>query len=197
MSMQNKPQMVEAVLFFSERGGICKQMFFPEFEALLDGVVNMPEFADQQMRVAYALINPRLLIKALVFFYLDFDEKGAPDSGWNIPLQHLAERAGRGPDLGAGPIRLACRSQCPVSWHQMHLWDPSLTPGNNDLALLRDVVKRNNLGLLVEEDAPQAVAPERLQMASEDKWYAPDSAQEEAVKASDKLDHEHRLKTAQ
>ena len=36
MSMQNKPQMVEAVLFFSERGGICKQMFFPEFEALLD-----------------------------------------------------------------------------------------------------------------------------------------------------------------
>ena len=51
MSMQNKPQMVEAVLFFSERGGICKQMFFPEFEALLDGVVNMPEFADQQMRV--------------------------------------------------------------------------------------------------------------------------------------------------
>jgi hypothetical protein len=197
MSMQNKPQMVEAVLFFSERGGICKQMFFPEFEALLDGVVNMPEFADQQMRVAYALINPRLLIKALVFFYLDFDEKGAPDSGWNIPLQHLAERAGRGPDLGAGPIRLACRSQCPVSWHQMHLWDPSLTPGNNDLALLRDVVKRNSLGLLVEEDAPQAVAPERLQMASEDKWYAPDSAQEEAVKASDKFDQEHRLKTAQ
>ena len=33
MSMQNKPQMVEAVLFFSERG-ICKQMMFPEFEAL-------------------------------------------------------------------------------------------------------------------------------------------------------------------
>ncbi|MDP2748837.1 chromosome partitioning protein ParA [Pseudomonas sp.] len=197
MSMQNKPQMIEAVLFFSERGGICKQMFFPEFEALLDGVVNMPEFADQQMRVAYVLINPRLLIKALVFFYLDFDEKGAPDSGWNIPLQALAERAGRGPDLGAGPIRLACRSQCPVSWHQMHLWDPSLTPGNNDLALLRDVVKRNSLGLLAEDENPQAVAPERLQMASEDKWYAADPAQEEAAKATEKLDQEQRLKAAQ
>ena len=197
MSMQNKPQMVEAVLFFSERGGICKQMFFPEFEALLDGVVNMPEFADQQMRVAYVLINPRLLIKALVFFYLDFDEKGAPDSGWNIPLQALAERAGRGPDLGAGPIRLACRSQCPVSWHQMHLWDPSLTPGNNDLALLRDVVKRNSLGLLGEDENTQAVAPERLQMASEDKWYAADPAQEEAAKATEKLDQEQRLKAAQ
>lgn len=197
MSMQNKPQMVEAVMFFSERGGICKQMFFPEFEALLDGVVNMPEFADQQMRVAYISINPRLLIKAAVFFYLDFDEKGAPDSGWNIPLQALAERAGRGPDLGAGPIRLACRSQCPVSWHQMHLWDPSLTPGNNDLALLRDVVKRNSLGLLVEDDSAQVVALERLNMASEDKWHAPDSAQNEAVKAGEKLDQEHRLKTAQ
>ena len=41
MSMQNKPQMVEAVLFFNERG-ICKEMLFPEFEAMLDGVVNMP-----------------------------------------------------------------------------------------------------------------------------------------------------------
>lgn len=197
MSMQNKPQMVEAVMFFSERGGICKQMFFTEFEALLDGVVNMPEFADQQMRIAYVSINPRLMIKAAVFFYLDFDEKGAPDSGWNIPLQHLAERAGRGPDLGAGPIRLGCRSQCPVSWHQMHLWDPNLAPGQNDLVLLRDAVRRNNLGILVEEESAQAVVTERLQMASEDKWYAPDFVPEESAKAKDKLDQEHRLKTAQ
>eukprot|EP01031_Cornospumella_fuschlensis_P016926 gene16926-20696_t len=61
MSMQNKPQMVEAVLFFNERG-VCKEMLFPEFEAMLDGVVNMPEYADEQMRLAYVLINPRLLV---------------------------------------------------------------------------------------------------------------------------------------
>ena len=140
MSMQKKPQMVEAVMFFNERG-VCKEMLYAEFEALLDGVVNMPEYADQQMRVAYLLINPRLLVRAVVFFYLDFDERGAADKGWNIPLRHLADNAGRGPDLGAGPIRLACRSQCPVSWHQMHLWDPSLAPGHNDLALLRDATK--------------------------------------------------------
>lgn len=196
MSMQNKPQMVEAVMFFSERG-ICKQMMFPEFEALLDGVVNMAEFADQQMRVAFVVINPRLLIKAAVFFYLDFDEDGRPDRGWNIPLQHLAERAGRGPDLGAGPIRLACRSQCPVSWHQMHLWDPSLAPGHNDLVLLRDAAKRNQLGLLVEDDNVQAVVAERLQMAPEDKWYAPDPAKEVAAELAKKMEQEHRLKTAQ
>lgn len=196
MSMQIKPQMVEAVVFFNDRG-ICKEMLFPEFEALLDGVVNMPEFRDQQMRVAYVLINPRLLVRAAVFFYLEFDERGSPDSGWNIPLRHLAERSGRGPDLGAGPIRLACRSQCPVSWHQMHLWDPSLVPGQNDLVLLRDTVKRNQLGLLVEDDVAQSVAPERLQLAPEDQWHAPDPAKEVAEQLAEKIEQEHRLKTAQ
>ncbi len=197
MSMQNKPQMVEAVMFFNEQRGICKQMFFPEFEALLDGVVNMPEFADEQMRMAYLLINPRLLIRAVVFFYLDFDEKGAADKGWNLPLRHLADNAGRGPDLGAGPIRLACRSQCPVSWHQMHLWDPSLAPGKNDLVLLRDAVKGNALGLLVEDDSAALVSPERLQMVAEDKWQAPDAAREAAQQQVEQKDQEHRLKTAQ
>ena len=196
MSMQKKPQMVEAVMFFNERG-VCKEMLFAEFEALLDGVVNMPEYADQQMRVAYLLINPRLLVRAVVFFYLDFDERGGADRGWNIPLRHLAENAGRGPDLGAGPIRLACRSQCPVSWHQMHLWDPSLAPGRNDLALLRDAAKRNNMGLLVEDDAPQLVEPQRLQMAAEERWYNPDPAQEQADKNTEKADQEQRLKAAQ
>ncbi len=195
MSMQNKAQMVEAVLFFNDRG-VCKEMLFPEFEALLDNVVNMPEFADQQMRLAYVLINPRLLVRAVVFFYLDFDEHGAADKGWNLPLRHLADNAGRGPDLGAGPIRLACRSQCPVSWHQMHLWDPSLAPGKNDLVLVRDAAKRNALGLLVEEDAPVVLA-ERLQVAAEDKWQAPDPARDEADKRAEQKEQEHRLKTAQ
>lgn len=196
MSMQKKPQMVEAVMFFNDRG-VCKEMLFAEFEALLDGVVNMPEYADQQMRVAYLLINPRLLVRAVVFFYLDFDERGASDKGWNIPLRHLADNAGRGPDLGAGPIRLACRSQCPVSWHQMHLWDPSLSPGHNDLVLLRDAAKRNSMGLLVEDDSPQLVEPQRLQMASEERWYTPDPAQEQADKNAEKADQEQRLKAAQ
>ena len=194
--MQNKPQMVEAVMFFAD-GGIRKAMFFPEFEALLDGVVGLPEFADQQVQAAYLLINPRLLIRSAVFFYLDFDEQGRADTGWNMPLRHLAERAGRGPDLGAGPIRLACRSQCPVSWHQMHMWDPDLSPGNSDLALLRDAVKANRLGILVEDDHPP-VELDRLQMAREDKWHAPpDPEEEQARREAAKDEQEHRLKTAQ
>lgn len=196
MSIQKKPQMVEAVLFFNDHG-ICKQMLYPEFEALLDNVVHIPEYADRQMRLAYVLINPRLLVKATVFFYLDFDEKGEADRGWNLPLRNLAERAGRGPDMGAGPIRLACRSQCPVSWHQMHMWDPSLVTGNNHLVILRDAIKRNQLGLLVEED-PAVVAPERLQMAAEHQWYAPaEAAREEAEKLAQAMLEEQQQKTAE
>ena len=194
--MQIKPQTVEAVLFFND-GGVCKEMLYPEFEAVLDGMVSMPEFADQQMRVVYVLINTRLQIRAAVFFFLDFNEDGSADSGWNIPLRNLAERTGRGPDLGAGPIRLACRSQCPVSWYQMHLWDPELTQSQNHLVMLRDRIKRNQLGLLVEEDTPQAVPAERLQMVAEDAWYAADSATQTSIRRAEKLEQEQRLKAAQ
>lgn len=200
MSLQKKPQMVEAVMFFNERG-ICKEMLYPEFEALLDGVVNLPAFADQQMRAVFVLINPRLLVKAVVCFYIDFGDHGEADRGWNIPLRHLAERCGSGPDLGAGPIRLACRSQCPVSWHQMHLWDPSLAPTQNDLLLVRDAVRRNNLGVLVEDDSAAAVEPEKLHMAPEHKWFVPDEEEQaraaEAVRKAEQLEREQRLKAAQ
>jgi hypothetical protein len=194
--MQIKPQTVEAVLFFNN-GGVCKEMLYPEFEAMLDGVVSMPEFADQQMRVAYVLINGRLQIRAAVFFYLDFNEDGSADSGWNIPLRNLAERTGRGPDLGAGPIRLACRSQCPVSWYQMHLWDPELGADNNHFVMLRERIKRNQLGLLVEDDAPQSVPADRLHMVAEETWYAADSARQPASRRDERLEQEQRQKAAQ
>ncbi|WP_089169894.1 hypothetical protein [Azotobacter chroococcum] len=139
--------MVEAVMFFNEHG-VCREMLLPEFEAVLDGVVGLPDLADQQVRLAYVLISPRLAVRAAVFFHLDFDEDGAADPSWNIPLRQLSERAGPGADLGAGPIRLVCRSQCSVPWHQMHLWDPE----PQDLLSLRDAARRNQLGLLSEEE---------------------------------------------
>ena len=92
MSMLKKPQTVEAVVFFNERG-ICKQMLYSEFEAILDGVVGLPEFADCQMRLTYLMITPRLQVRAAVFFYLDFDEEGRADTGWNLPLRQLADAA--------------------------------------------------------------------------------------------------------
>jgi hypothetical protein len=167
--MQSKTQTVEAVVFFSDHG-IDKEMLYPEFEAVLDGVVAIGQYAGRQLRAAYVSINPRLLIRSAVFFLLDFDEKGFADRGWNIPLRQLAERAGRGPELGAGPIRLACRSQCPVSWQQINLWDPL----DNDLGLLRDAILRNNLGLLVETDVRSGTPVERFPLA-EEHWFPADA----------------------
>ncbi len=196
MRLKNNPQMVEAVMFFADQK-ISKQMLYPEFEAVLDGVVNIPEFTDQQMHAAYVLINPRLLVRSLVFFYIDFDEKGAVDPSWNIPLRHLAERAGRGPDLGAGPIRLACRSQSSVPWHQMHLWDPELSPKNNHLLMIRDAVKRNNLGLLFDEAQEHYFASEQFTVAAEDRWESGVQVDAGAQAFDREKDQAQRQKAAQ
>lgn len=196
MHLHNKPQMVESVMFFTDQK-IFKQMLYPEFEAVLDGVVNMPEFIDQQVRAAYVLINPRLLVRSVVFFYIDFDEKGAADPSWNIPLRHLAERSGRGPDLGAGPIRLACRSQSSVPWHQMHLWDPDLSPKNNHLLMIRDAVKHNSLGLLFDDSHEQFFATEQLKVAAEERWDSAVQMDAEVQALDRKKDQEQRQKAAQ
>ena len=196
MRLQNKPQMVEAVMFFTDQK-ISKQMLYPEFEAVLDGMVNMPEFTDQQMQAVYVLINPRLLVRSLVFFYIDFDEKGAADPSWNIPLRHLAERAGRGPDLGAGPIRLACRSQSSVPWHQMHLWDPDLSPKQNHVLMVRDAVKYNTLGLLSDDLYEPFVVTEQLTIAAEDRWESASQMDANAAELEREKDQEQRHKAAQ
>ncbi|MFP1682729.1 hypothetical protein ACLD0W_09465 [Alloalcanivorax sp. C16-1] len=145
----------EAILFF-ERGGIGKSMLFADFEAILDGMVGVPEYAGREMRGAYCVVNGRLKVKALVLFLIDFDADGMADHTWNVPLRHLAEHGGPGPDMGAGPIRLACRSQCPVAWHQDQLWDPSMKPGANDFVAARDLLRRRGakMGLEVDEDLP-------------------------------------------
>ena len=93
--------MTEAIMLF--RGdGIVTEMLYPEFEAVLDNVVSMPEWADQQARAAYVVINPRLQRRSVVVFYLDFDETVTADAGWNVPLRQLVEKAEYGPDLGVG-----------------------------------------------------------------------------------------------
>lgn len=171
MSLLKKPQIVEAVLLFDDEGKVCQEMLYPEFESLLDGVVNLSNFAGKRMRGAFLLVNPRLQVIAVVLFYLDFTEEGRADPSWNVPIRHLAEHGAQGPDLGGGPIKLACRSQCPVDLHQGNLWDPSLAPKQNDLLQIRDVVRRNNLGLIFEEDRPLTLHTGKLNMAPEHHWY--------------------------
>lgn len=143
----------EAVIFFAD-GKICKEMMYSEFEAVLDGVVGLNDFAGDTVKAAFLMVNAQLKITHCVLFSIRFDRQGLGDRAWNIPLRHLAETGGLGPDLGAGQIRLACRSQCPVAWHTDMLWDPDMSPQHNTFARLRDTVTENRLHLQRVEPAP-------------------------------------------
>ena len=134
----------EAVFFMGDRQ-VTRHMLFSEFEALLDGLGTLPDYADEDARAVYAVISKTGKITALVFFILYFDEDGHADASWNVPVERLAEVSGRGPDLGGGPIKLACRGQCSINWHQNDLWDPDMTPGSNDFLLIKKAVEENRL----------------------------------------------------
>lgn len=140
----------DIVLFFCD-GVVSQQMLKPEFEALLDQVICLPEYADTEAKLVFARVNFQLQVTATVFFLLKFDSRGAADRRWNLALEHLAEHTSLGPNMGAGPIRLSCRSQCSVSWHQNQLWDPELGVENNTLKIVSDAVKKNTLGLQVSK----------------------------------------------
>jgi hypothetical protein len=145
----------QAVVFFDD-GRPVKEMLQVEFEAILDQVVGLPEYAGRELCACFLRINQRLHIVGAVFFLVDFDERGYVNRSWNVPLQHLLDNAGRGPDLGSGRIRLACRSQCPVPWHARQLWDPQLEGETSSLRQMQEAVRRNRLGLTV--DVPELTA---------------------------------------
>ncbi|UTA49341.1 hypothetical protein L1F30_07350 [Simiduia sp. 21SJ11W-1] len=160
-------ELAEAIYVY-EGNRIIREMLYPEFEAILDGYVPIPEFAGKQIRAVYVRINSHLFVKAAVFFLIEFDTEGFPDRRWNVPLGQLADSATNGPDLGAGAIRLACASQCPIEWHQPRMWDPSVATGKNNFALLKKYVKANKLGLIWRQSAevPQAVPSHAVDTAS-------------------------------
>jgi hypothetical protein len=159
-------EQTDIVLFFSD-GEISQQMLLPEFDALLDQVISLPEYADTEMKLAYVKVNRALKVTAAVLFLLKFDHHGAADKRWNLALDHLAQHTPYGPDLGAGPIRLSCRSQCSVAWHQQQLWDPNLELADNTLKRIAEAVSRNTLGLKFES-VPQAKEPENKRSALAD-----------------------------
>lgn len=153
---------LEAVFLFQE-GHIARELLYPEFEAILDGFIPVPDFSGASARAAYVQISPALQITGTVFFLLGFDEKGIVDRRWNVPLRQLLDSAGSGPDMGAGPIRLACYSQCPVVWHQKNLWDPIMQPGNNSFVAMRKAVKANRLGFVMRPPEVEVVAQKPVQ----------------------------------
>lgn len=149
-----------AAVFFCEKGKITREMLFTEFEAILDSFVPLQEYAGQEIKAIYVQISPQLKVVAAVYFLIGFDGAGNADKRWNLPLEQLADQGEAGPNLGAGPIRLTCRSQCSVAWYTQSLWDPDMASEPNDFVILRDVVKRNKLGFQKSAQAEEAIEME-------------------------------------
>lgn len=116
-----------------------------EFGAFLDGYVGLSDLAETEVKAVLVDLGGDLLVRALVFFRIWFDEEGRADSSWNVPIEKLATLGAKGPDMGGGAIRLVCRSQCPDPQYAPELWDPDMTPGNNHFQAIRKAVNANTL----------------------------------------------------
>lgn len=136
-------------VFFLNKGEVVKQMMMSEFEALLDAVVQMPEYAGKSVKAVYLQITNDLVIQSAVFFSVSFDGGGDVVSDWNLPFNQLLQSAARGPDLGAGAIRLVTESQCSAPWLASYLFNPD----PDIYASLSKLVKINKLGILESDTA--------------------------------------------
>lgn len=150
-------ELASAILLFDRKGVLVREMLYSEFEAILDGYVPLRELASQAVHAVFAQINSEMLVERAVFFLVGFTRTGAVDPAWNLPLDQLAMDASPGPDLGAGPIRLACASQCPISHHRGSLWDPDLRKGKGQLAILKKAAAFNRLAIQFREPSKEAV----------------------------------------
>lgn len=141
-------EFAEVVLLF-EPGcqSVTQEIHFGEFEALVEGTGTLEQFAASIVNAAYVVVGNALAVQGLVFFTFRVDEDGQVDPAFNLPLRYLIEMAGAGPDLGAGPIRLACRGQCPVPWHSVNLWEPVLDGDASTTQLAQKQIWRNRLAL--------------------------------------------------
>ena len=138
----------EAVLLFdADQSGIVQEMHFAEFEELLGGSVELDQFAASVVSAGFVVVGAALAVQGICFFTFNVDEEGLLDSNFNLPLRYLVDNAGPGIDLGSGPIRLACRGQCPVPWHAVHLWEPDSSTEDGSIQLVQKAIWRNRLGL--------------------------------------------------
>ncbi|KKL91015.1 hypothetical protein LCGC14_1898920 [marine sediment metagenome] len=134
-----------SAVFFIEGNEVARQMRASEFGAFLDGYTGLSDLAETDVKAVLVNLGSDLLVRALVFFRIWFDEEGRADSSWNVPMEELAARGAKGPNMGGGAIRLVCRSQCPEPQYASELWDPDMTPGNNHFQVIRKAVTANTL----------------------------------------------------
>ena len=87
---KSSAQTQEAVIFFVD-GEIRREMLYPGFEALLDCVVPIRDFAGKTLEAAYLRLDARLAPVTVVLFLIPFDSDGFPALEWDVPLRMLAD----------------------------------------------------------------------------------------------------------
>jgi len=146
--MRDNNGLQEIVLLFDVDGSRIEQaMSFKEFEALAANSAALPGLAASLVKAAYAVVGTGLAVCGVVFFQFRINEEGRLDGSFNLPLRYLVRHAGLGPELDMRPFRLASRSQCPVPWHSMNLWEPKGKGDAHPAKLVQKAVWRNSMGL--------------------------------------------------
>lgn len=145
----------EAVYLFSGNS-VHQGYWLSEFEQLIRNQSQIVDVKGQVVKAVYVVIGAQDFAQAMVLFNLPVNERGYVESGWYLPLRRLADSAGHGPNMGDGRIRLACHSQCSISWHKEALWEPA----TSDFMAVRKAIRDKLIGQkpgalnLAEMDAP-------------------------------------------
>jgi hypothetical protein len=131
----------EAIYIFSENS-VTQGYWLTEFEQMIRNQRPIADYKDQVIKAVYVVIGAQDFAQALVLFNLPVNDRGYVESGWYLPFRRLADSAGHGPNMGDGRIRLACHSQCAISWHKEALWEPV----TSDFMAVRKAIRDNLIG---------------------------------------------------
>ena len=146
----------EVILLFDPEGtSVTSEMRYQDFQRLIDQSATLESHAASVVKAAYVLVGTGLAVRGVVLFEFAVNEEGYADASFNVPLAYLVENAGAGPDIGNGPLPLACRGQCPVPWHASKLWGTAGSGDDDAVMVVQKAVWRNRLGLKPISQKPE------------------------------------------
>jgi prefoldin subunit 5 len=136
---------LQEAVFILKDHEVVSGFWLTEFEQHIRHGDALAPFSATTLQAAYVQIGNHRCAESMVLFEIPLqpgaDGEAVARSNWYMPLRRLADSAGRGPNMGAGRIKLACKSQCSISWHAESLWEPV----TSDFMAVRKALRDNRL----------------------------------------------------
>ena len=136
---------LQEAVFILKDHEVVSGFWLTEFEQHIRHGDALAPFSATTLQAAYVQIGNHRCAESMVLFEIPLqsgaDGQAIARSNWYMPLRRLADSAGRGPNMGAGRIKLACKSQCSISWHAESLWEPV----TSDFMAVRKALRDNRL----------------------------------------------------